>query len=209
MEETDRVKGTDKEEKESRREVPGQGEPSVFHPASLNEAPPDEASLEEDELLEEEKMTESKKKEQRFLDVFRDEPLESLTQATPTSPEIMRGILRGDNLDSILHAQELTAQTQSPSKNTRRSKRSKRYYVRKRIEEGKPYIPARIRAMGKKRAKELGYDVWEKRSVEREEELREEKRILDSRDRIQKLSSVFRMLSGKILGYMRERRTNQ
>lgn len=40
------------------------------------------------------------------------------------------------------------------------AKRAQRYYERKRARQGKPYIPAAIRALGREEAERLGYSRW-------------------------------------------------
>ncbi len=55
------------------------------------------------------------------------------------------------------------------SEDSPKAKRSKRYYIRKRINSGKPYIPREIRALGKEKAREMGYSDWERRVAQREE----------------------------------------
>ncbi len=162
-----------------------------------------DAELEEIIEDEERKMRESGNKEKRFLEVFKDEPLEALSSPTTPSPTAVRSVLDGENIEAYLRAQNLNAQAQRTSADIRKAKRSKRYYIRKRIEAGKPYIPARVRALGKKRAKEMGYDVWERRNPEGLEEEEEAVRLLESRERVQKLSSVFRMLGDRMQGYFK------
>ncbi len=162
-----------------------------------------DAELEEIIADEERKMRESENKEKRFLEVFKDEPLEALSRPSTVSPVEASRILRGEDVDAILRAAGLTAEEQRSSRDIGKAKRSKRYYIRKRIEAGKPYIPARIRSLGKKRAKEMGYDVWERRNPEGLEEEEEAVRLLEGRDRVQKLSSIFRMLGSRIPTYFK------
>ncbi len=73
------------------------------------------------------------------------------------------------------------------------ARRSKRYYIRKRIQDGKPYIPLHIRAQGKEAAKRLGYKKWEVR-IPSPDSLPEEEVKID------KLTAFFRMMDKRKMG---------
>ncbi len=58
---------------------------------------------------------------------------------------------------------------------SKKARDSRRYYIRRRKREGKPYIPLNIRMLGKFEAKALGYTDWERRDP-----IKEEKNRIDS-----------------------------
>lgn len=112
-------------------------------------------------------------------------------------------LVNRDSLDKILEEQGLLTKTRGNGSNNQlssKSKRSKRYYIRKRLNEGKPYIPARIRALGKKRARELGFIDWERRLAQgREEEISKHEEMMN------KLSVVMRLIIRTRLSFYLER----
>jgi len=50
-----------------------------------------------------------------------------------------------------------------PLSMSKKAIRRRKYYIRKREKEGKPYIPASTRALGKEAARNLGHKKWEVR----------------------------------------------
>ncbi|KKN40831.1 hypothetical protein LCGC14_0729730 [marine sediment metagenome] len=126
-----------------------------------------------------------------------EEQEEALTVPTPLAPFIPK------HLDQIFREQGLLKQIENEELSGK-AKRSKRYYIRQRIEQGKPYIPAKVRALGKKRAKELGYRDWERRaSVKGEEE-----ETAETIESVNKLSVIVRLIAKTRLGTYLERARN-
>ncbi len=144
---------------------------------------------------EERKLRGMDKKERVVLDSMKDEPLEagqriSGEQTIPTIqlPSVFK------NLDQILKEEGVSLrETTHPLSN--KAKRSKRYYIRNRIEKGKPYIPARIRALGKERARSLGYKNWEDRVLRNEDD-----EITKHNRMIHKLSIILGLVAKTRLG---------
>lgn len=123
-----------------------------------------------------------------------DEPQAKVAPIQPPS-------ILNKNLDKILREQGVAPSEQS-KKPSNKAIRSKRYYIRKRFSQGKPYIPARVRALGKEKARELGYRTWEDRVIKREEE------EVARHDRlIMKLSIILGLVAKtRLQHYFRERR---
>ncbi len=109
----------------------------------------------------------------RGLDKREKEIISEATLETPLEagrkaiviPSVGRGSGKTTLINKILAEQGLLLQThkKASAEMTGNAKRAKRYYIRKRIERGKPYIPAHIRAQGKEVARKLGYSKWEVR----------------------------------------------
>ncbi|KKM91516.1 hypothetical protein LCGC14_1227820, partial [marine sediment metagenome] len=113
-----------------------------------------------------------------------EEEEEALAVPTPLAPFIPK------NLDQIFREQGLLKQIENRELSGK-AKRSKRYYIRQRIGQGKPYIPAKVRALGKKRAKELGYRDWERRASTSNEEIETAENI----ESVNKLSVIVRLIA--------------
>lgn len=128
---------------------------------------------------------------------IREEPKPEHKPAPIQLPSILN-----KNLDKILKEQGV-APVKQPGEPSNKAIRSKRYYIRKRFSQGKPYIPARIRALGKEKARELGYRTWEDRVIRREEE------EVAKHDRlIMKLSIILGLVAKtRLRHYFREGRT--
>ena len=106
------------------------------------------------------------KKEKIVREDSRDEIIEAGQKLTLPSDLIQ--LSNRKTIEQVLAEQGVLSK-KATSPLSPKAKRSKRYYIRNRIESGKPYIPQRIRALGKKRAKELGYNDWERREIKQEE----------------------------------------
>ena len=107
-----------------------------------------------------------------------------------------------NTVEQVLASQGLLS-SQKTNKISSKAKRSKRYYIRKRMQEGKPYIPQRIRALGKQKAKELGYNDWERREFKSEEVV-----IAQAEETLTKLGAVTRLIIRTRLGAYFERLKN-
>ena len=149
---------------------------------------------------EERKLRGMDKKERVILDSMKDEPLEAGQKiGEQTAPiYIDSGIFK--NLDQVLR-EEGVSPLEIKHPLSSKAKRSKRYYIRNRIEKGKPYIPARIRALGKERARALGYKNWEDRVLRNvDDEITKHNRM------IHKLSVILGLVAKTRLGdYFKKR----
>lgn len=165
-----------------------------------------EAAIEKEER----KLRDLNKREQSIKEEFKDgQPIEGAVKATEESirrhlgvksksvvsfsstSTTIRRALESQNLNPVYTEKDL-----SPA-----GRRSKRYYIRKRIEQGKPYIPQKVRILGKKIAREMGYKIWEVRNKERDEEEEEQAKELETEN---KLRLVFKMLGGRMKGYIKD-----
>lgn len=140
-------------------------------------------------------------KERIILDNMRDEPMEAggrLSQGLESIPTIqIPSILK--SLNQTLRDEEVE-QREVKQPLSKGAKRSKRYYIKKRFNQGKPYIPARIRALGRVKARSLGYKNWEDRVV-----VLKEDEIAEYEKMIQKLSVILGLVVKTRLGaYLRE-----
>ncbi len=67
-----------------------------------------------------------------------------------------------NDVDKLLEKLDLVS-SRVPLSMSKKAKKRRRYYIRRREREGKPYIPASVRALGKETAKSLGHEKWEVR----------------------------------------------
>ena len=155
---------------------------------------------------EERKLRDLDKGEKQVRKEFKDgQPIEGGIKATEESirRNLGKHTSRDESIKQILESQGLNFNASNRDLSPA-GRRSKRYYIRKRIESGKPYIPQRVRVLGKRAARELGYRVWEVRNKERDDEeleLFEESRELEAEN---KLRLVFKMLGGRMAKYIKK-----
>ncbi len=142
------------------------------------------------EEKEEEKLARLNKEEKAVRDAIPPgQPIESARKAVDMT-SFPRWERKTDLIERILAEQGLSVDTRKKAAGeiSGNARRSKRYYIRKRIQEGKPYIPRYIRSQGKKVALSLGYKKWEVRVIP--EESLPEKEV-----DIKKLKVVFRIMN--------------
>lgn len=164
----------------------------------------DQQSLDAVILDEQQKLKNIKEKEQAFnKSISPTEVPGSTPLGSKTAVELfLSGNKQTQSLERILQEQNLMPQLpKQHGGDVGKAKRSKRYYIRKRVESGKPYIPARIRALGKRKARELGYVNWEERRVETREEFEDSESIQS----INKLSPILKLVvKTRMEKYIRE-----